>query len=342
MKSTGYENLTQNQLHSLFSSEIWNSLSFDARINICQEIENRYATENNVEPCTITHRQMEGAAYGWQSSQIICLNTSLVSDGYFNVTYQDENGISQTAQIPAMAPNWNILDTVYHEGTHGIQEATGHVPSTYISPDIDGDLYRIQSIEKEAYAIAQSRTLQAINEVENSSGKLDPLRNDYFSSIRNDSFQAALQDAIKHYNDPTIESTLQNVISDRENDTIPDNPSESYKAINTLCDNYGIHSSFDTGYLQSSVENSDSTMQSESSVENNIIHDDGVDDNISSHGFGKDNMNYIDDGFSSFDENTSSLFNQTDSYDDGLIDNGDSISSGESVSSDNDVSNDIE
>ncbi len=364
MRMTGYENLSQSQLHGLFSSETWNSLSFNERINACQEVENRYATEHNVEPCSVTHQQMDGASYGWQSGQTICLNTSLVRDGCFNVTYHDENGVLQTTQIPAMAPSWNTLDTVYHEGTHGVQEATGNMPSTYIPPDMDRDLYRIQGIEKEAYAIGQSRTLSALNEVENSFGKLDFARNDYFASVKNDSFQAALQDAAKHYNDPDIEFTLQSVINDRENGVIPDNPSESYQSINTLCDNYGIHSSIDVenvGHVpelynssessRTSIDsdvfsqfpsyNSNASIQTELSERAGAIND-GLGDSVSSSSFSSDASDYIDDGSSSFGDESSLSVAQTSIYDDGLSDTGSGISSGGSLSSDNDMSDGIE
>lgn len=364
MRITGYENLSQNQLHGLFSSETWSSLSFGDRINACQEVENRYATEHNVEPCNVTHQQMDGASYGWQSGQTICLNASLVRDGCFNVTYRDENGALQTTQIPAMAPSWNTLDTVYHEGTHGLQEATRNMPSTYISPDMDGDLYRIQGIEKEAYAIGQSRTLNALNEVENSSGRLDIARNDYFASVKNDSFQAALQDAARHYNDPNIDSTLQSVINDRENGVVPDNPSESYQSISSLCDNYGIHSSVDventghTAEFNSSLENSQATidsdgssqspsynpdvsMQTELSEEGSAIND-RLGDSVSSASFTSDISGYMDDGSSTFSDESSSSFTQTGTYDDGLSDTSNGISSGGALSSDNDMSDGIE
>ena len=364
MKMTGYENLSQNQLHGLFSSETWSSLSFGERINACQEVENRYAIEHNVEPCNVTHQQMDGASYGWQSGQTICLNTSLVRDGCFNVTYRDENGALQTTQIPAMAPSWNTLDTVYHEGTHGVQEATGNMPSTYISPDMDGDLYRIQGIEKEAYAIGQSRTLNALSEVENSSGKLDNARNDYFASVKNDSFQAALQDAARHYNDPNIESTLQSVINDRENDIVPDNPSESYQSIGILCDNYGTHSSIDventehgptldssSGISQTTIDSDvssqtpmsspDVSMQTEPLGIDNAIND-GLDDDLSSSSFSSDAAGYVNDGSSSFYNESLTSVDQISTYDDGLSDTGNGISSGNSLSSDNDMSDDIE
>jgi hypothetical protein len=327
MNATGYENLSKSQLHSLFSSETWKSLSFEERLNACQEVENRYAAEHNVEPCTVTHQPMEGASYGWQSGKTICLNTSMVRDGCFNVTYQDETGTTQTAQIPVMAPSWSTLETVYHEATHGIQEANGNMPSTYISPGMDGDLYRIQGIEKEAYAVGQSRTLDALNEVEVNSGKLDPDRNDYFTSVKNDSFQAALQDAAKHYNDPNIESTLQSVINDREAGIEPENQSESYKAINSLCDDYGLYASVQTGL----------------SGETQIIND-GLDDIGPSNSLSSEGAAYIDDGSSSFDESSASVdqADQSDYIDDGLSDSDNDVSSESSQSSDNGMSDGME
>lgn len=242
---TIYENYSQQQLTALFSSDNWQSMSFTERMNACQEVENRYAAENNVQPCTVTHQPMNGACYGWQSGNTICLNTYLVADGQFCTQYTDQNGNIQTVRTDALAPGWNTLDTVYHEGTHGIQEQTGRMSSTYISPKMDGDLYRIQGIEKEAYAAGQSKTLDALSSYEKNAGHLDASRNEYLASVRSDSFQSALSEAAHKYNDPNIEQTLQTVINDRENNVIRENTTVSYDAINNLCDTYGIRSSMD-------------------------------------------------------------------------------------------------
>ena len=273
MKVTGYEGYTQTQLHTLFSTEKWEQLSFEDRINACQEVENRYASENGVAPCEIKCEQMNGASYGWQNGNTICLNTSLVRDGVFITSYTDQFGQKCQIETAALAPSWNTLDTVYHEGTHGIQQATGRMPNTYISPSMDGDLYRIQGVEKEAYAVGQSRTLDAISEVENTTGKYDASRDDYFASVRNDSFQAALQDASNHYNDPDIENTLQNVISDREYGISQNNPSSSYQAINDLCDNNGLHSSADVSNSATNNVDSNNLLQSQEE-QSNIFNDD--------------------------------------------------------------------
>ena len=248
---TRYDTLTQGQLNALFSSAQWSGLSFEERLDACQEVANRYAAEHDVEPCLITHHPMEGSAYGEQFGSTIRLNTYLVRDGQFCTHFTDENGNRVESRIDALAPSWNTLDTVYHEGTHGIQEQLGQIPGTYITPNMDWDLYRIQGVEKEAYAAGQSRTLQALADYEQATGKFDSARLDYFAAARNDSFQNALSDAARHYNDPNIEQTLAAVIQDREDNVVRSNTSESYQAIYDLCETYGIHSSAD---LSSSPE----------------------------------------------------------------------------------------
>ena len=238
---TGYEALSQVQLYSLFSSNTWKQLSLEQKVNACQEIENRYANENGVAPCTVDHEPMNGSTFGYQYGGQIVLNNSLLREGVFETTYTDTHGITQIAKISVPAPNWNTLDTIFHEGTHGIQEATGRMPHTYISPESDQDLYRIQAIEKEAYAVGQSRTLDAISEVEHNSGMLDSERHDYIEYVKMDSFAGALLDSQIHYNDPDIEQTLNTVIEDRDSGMLQIDYSNSYSAIYTLCDNQYDH-----------------------------------------------------------------------------------------------------
>ncbi len=308
---TQYSGYSQVQLEALFSTEGWKGLSFSQKMDACQEVENRYAAAYNVQPCIVTHAKMDGASYGWQNGSTICLNTYLVRDGQFRTQFTDQDGNVQEIKTEALAPGWNTLDTVYHEGTHGIQESTGTMPSTYISPDMDMDLYRIQGIEKEAYAAGQSHTLNALADYEKESGKLDAGRNEYIASVGNDSFQAALADAARNYNDPNIEQTLQNVINDRENNITRENASESYRAISSLCDAYDVHPSIDE-------ENSEKLNNDNAQAENTqqdagagqIVggadqSTDGMEQ--SSEGVGRqpaqDASNVPDDGFSP-DENT--------------------------------------
>lgn len=308
--NTNYENYSQSQLTALFSSDTWRSLSFSQRINACQEVENRYAAENNVQPCTIIYQPMNGACYGWQNGNTICLNSYLLQDGQFCTNFKDSAGNVQSVRTDVLAPGWNILDTVFHEGTHGIQEQSGRMPSTYISPEMDGDLYRIQGIEKEAYANGQMRTLEAMTNYEKEVGHMDSERGEYIASVKADSFQAALIDASQNYNDPNIEQTLQTVINDRENGIFRTNTSESYDAINNLCDDYGIHSS-----VAVSTESSTQAIQPDSeNPEAEVQLDDGL-----SHTDQETFTDYqLDDGFldSSTIENATNM-TENPSYEDG-------------------------
>ena len=277
MTYTGYEHLTQPQLYCLFSSGEWPRLYFSERINVCQEVENRYAAENNVPPCRVMHKQMDGASYGCQSGDTIWLNTSLLRDGVFITTFQDSDGIKQTVETPAIAPNWEILDTVFHEGTHGVQNANGTMSETYISPNADQDLYRIQNKEKEELTVGQFRTMDAILMVKNEAGIDDPSITAYLDAIKMDSFQDSLQRAQLHYNDPNIEATLQAVIYDRDNGIFRiEMPSPSYQAINDLCDSYGLHSAIDN-----SIPHNTEGSSSYSNTKNNQFYE-PIDDGLAS------------------------------------------------------------
>lgn len=326
--NTNYENYSQSQLTALFSSDTWKSLSFSQRLNACQEVENRYAAENNVHPCTITYQPMNGACYGWQNGNTICLNSYLLQDGQFCTDYKDSYGNVQSIRTDVLAPGWNTLDTVFHEGTHGIQEQSGRMPSTYISPEMDGDLYRIQGIEKEAYANGQIRTLEALSNYEKEVGHMDPERSEYIASIKADSFQAALIDASQNYNDPNIEQTLQTVINDRENGISRTNTSESYDAINNLCDDYGIHSSADVSTVSSTQTIQPDSEDSETEVQ----LDDGL-----SHTDHEASIAYqLDDGLldSSTTETTTANTAETPSYEDGSEEFDTTYSSDETLNDD--------
>lgn len=326
--NTNYENYSQSQLTALFSSDTWKSLSFSQRLNACQEVENRYAAENNVHPCTITYRPMNGACYGWQNGNTICLNSYLLQDGQFCTNFKDSYGNVQSIRTDVLAPGWNTLDTVFHEGTHGMQEQSGRMPSTYISPEMDGDLYRIQGIEKEAYANGQMKTLEALSNYEKEVGHMDPERSEYIASVKADSFQAALIDASQNYNDSNIEQTLQTVINDRENGISRTNTSESYDAINNLCDDYGIHSSADVSTASSTQTIQPDSENSESEVQ--------LDDGLSRTDHEASIAYQLDDGLldSSTTETTTANTAETPLYEDGSEEFDTTYSSDEALNDD--------
>ena len=231
-----FDTFSKTELHALFSEPAWETLSFQDRLDACQEVENRYAAENGVPPCTVKAKHMQGATYGYQYKNTIALNRSLLQDGTFLTEFTDLNGRTQRVKTKALAPGWNMLDTVYHEGTHGIQTALGRMPRTYITPRTDEDLYRIQKVEKEAFAVGQWKTLNAISDTEPYTGCQDPSRSEYLAYVKEDSFQKALDASVLHYNDPDIEQTLRDVIRDRDYGITRFQASDSYQAVNDLCD----------------------------------------------------------------------------------------------------------
>ncbi len=129
----------RRQLEAGFASENWSHLSFQQRLELCRELENNYAAEHNVTPCYVTAMYMDGGTYGYQSNHTIVLNSHVLEEGTFHVILRNENKqpildangdpVERVVHIPAA--NWSAMETVYHEGTHGIQEAKGKLPFTY-------------------------------------------------------------------------------------------------------------------------------------------------------------------------------------------------------------------
>lgn len=231
-----YSDLGGNHLMGLFGSDSWKSMSFEQRLSACQEVENRYAAANGVAPCRVTTEPVTGGTYGWQSGNTITLNESLLRDGCFQTEDVDENGNKVIVPLADRAPGWNILDTIFHEGTHGIQTEQGRMVDTYIQPESDRDLYRIQGIEKEAFAAGQQNTLTAIQLVQQRTGKIDPQAKAYLTSVQENRFETALDDAKQRYQDPYIEYTLAQVIQDRENGVQQTSPWPSYTKVSELLD----------------------------------------------------------------------------------------------------------
>ena len=237
---TQYSEYSNERVLSLFSTASWNGMSYEQRKDACQEVANRYAEANGAPAPRVTTRPMVGTDYGYELGNIITLNEHLVRDGVFKTEDVNENGKNILVDVPVKAANWNVLETVFHEGTHGLQESQNRMANTYIDPDQDYDLYRIQGNEKEAFAAGQYNTLRAVDLVQRTTGQPDPNANDYYTSVRNESFREALQNAALHYNEPNVEAVLNQVIYDRDHGIQQTNPSPSYTAINALCDQYDL------------------------------------------------------------------------------------------------------
>lgn len=234
--ATRYAELGDTQLLGLFSTGQWGKLSFSEKLDACQEVENRYAAAHNCEPCTVRAEPMTGATFGYQNNHSICLNEGVVRDGVFLTEDVDENGATVLVPVDVRASNWQTLETVFHEGTHGIQESRGQMPGTYFGPESDYDIYRIQPCEKEAFQAGQENTLRAIAAVQAAEGKQDQNAADYLAAVKAASYEASLEAAARNYGDENIDVTLETLIQHREYGLTLQNPSESYKALGELLD----------------------------------------------------------------------------------------------------------
>ncbi len=226
------EKLTQAQLHSLFAPSTWQGLSIHTRRDICQEVANRYASAHGTAPCRVTMAPMEGATYGYHQGGIITLNQYILGSGKFLTRDLDSQGIPCYREHDAPGGSWQVLETVYHEANHGLQDAQGRDPFTYVEPETDYDLYRIQPCEAEAFAEGQSRTLEAIQE----SGVRDSDTSAYIQTVKANNYYSHLEEARENYRDPDIENTLAQVIRDRDTGSLPQVQSDSYRQLDALLD----------------------------------------------------------------------------------------------------------
>ncbi len=249
------------EIEAKFASVNWNrnDFSLSDKMEICRALEENYAAENSVAPCQVTLEYMDGSTFGYQCNGIITLNAYVVEEGTFHTLIRDENGQIMTDEsgapiekiIPVKGANWATMETVYHEGTHGIQEAQGCLASTYINSQEDYALYRVQKCEREAFATGQLRTLEAIQNYQKHSGNRDVEAISYARSVQANSYQKYHDDAATRYQDTNIERTLDQYISDHDNGVVPETPSESYSAIAEVHE-AGIQrtETFDTGHSE--------------------------------------------------------------------------------------------
>jgi len=234
-----YRDLKESELFALFATENWNKLDSTERLGACQEVENRYAAANNTVPLRLVPEEMMNKCYGYQSGKKIAINSYLLEQGVFQVELKDNNGkLFGVEEVDVDAPGWNVLDTIFHEGTHGIQEQQNRTVrnNAYFVPEADYYLYRIQPIEKEAYEQGQINTLLAIDKVITEQNILEPDMKLYSDSVKADSYDKSLQRAMYYYADPKIEQNMAQVVEDRNRRAYNPNPSREYRQLERVLD----------------------------------------------------------------------------------------------------------
>ena len=236
MAKTPFASLSQAELDSRFQSAVWDKLPGETRLALCQELENRMAASQGLQPRTVTALPMDGAQYGYQQGDTLCLNAHLIQDGVFRTVCLDENHVPRTFEIAVPAAGWNTYDTLGHEHTHGLQldQGRAQTAASYISGDRDYALYRIQPDEREAFSAGQRQTLAAIARVEAAAGQELPEKGAYLAAVEADSYEAALAQAQMCYGSPQVQEVLDQVVTDRELGVAPESPSPLYADISQV------------------------------------------------------------------------------------------------------------
>ena len=225
------QQMSESQFSTLFYSGNWAQLTNDTKLSMCQELENRLSARDHVEPRSVVPEQMNGACYGYQQGSRIAVNVDMLNDGVFRTTYTDEHGNRVTTEHAVQAASWNVYDTIVHEHTHGVSLDRDQAPYTYITSETDHDLYRIQDEERLAYEAGNKATLEAIDRAEVALSRAEPEKAAYLESINAESYEECLENARLAYNDPDIDKTLAQFISDQDQGIVPENRSESYQQL---------------------------------------------------------------------------------------------------------------
>ena len=217
--STRYSDLSNSEVNELYRSETWSRLTREEKLDALQELENRAAEGLGNKPCEVSLEQMNGAQKGYYQDGKIFINESLVEKGELRVQYDD--GTTDTYQL--LSANAELMDTIHHENFHGYQMESidGRVEhnnadevelwsankDSYIGSELELPTYRIQPLEKSAYAHAEAQTKAAFGEIEAKYG-VDKGFQEYLKDIKEDTFENALAEAQELYGVDNIENAL--------------------------------------------------------------------------------------------------------------------------------------
>ena len=218
---TRYSDLTDSQVNELFREETWSSLDPSRRLDALQELEVRTALACGNRPCEVRTEDMNGYLFGGYADDEIVLNRHLVEEGGFVTDFG--NGEVVFDRVDGL--NAQMMDTIHHENYHAYQDQVIHGeirhsdaaeaelwaanwPSEqYIDCNDPSGCYRIQSLERTAFAHGEACTKEAFAEIEAKYGQDHGYR-DYLEDIQRYSYDDALDDAIDISGDEHIRDTL--------------------------------------------------------------------------------------------------------------------------------------
>lgn len=258
--STSYSNFSDADLYSMFRSENWASIPNNQKNELCQELANRSARDNQIEAAKVSVEDMKGSTIGYfsKSDGMIHINSNVVHNGVFKDEYIDSNGKLHTVEYPLQNANLRVMGNVFHEDWHHAQNESKDNPNVYgnnvqaqknVEANLSGknyiaekdrDLYRIQQAEREANEKALQKTTEAMKATESKYSYEELGLASYQQKLTND-YNTALNKAREHYNDEDIQNTLSRAMNDNHygNGFIAKGQKESYYQVrNVINDQY--------------------------------------------------------------------------------------------------------
>lgn len=227
------------QIYSKFSDENWRNMTPDQRLEALNELETISAGQNHSAVRQVVAEDMNGNTYGYFDGEKIVVNNHLLQDdAKFYALVTDEDGNKEMMTYAVKDANIQMMDTLFHEDYHSFQQqavrgeisketlqAMGISEETvrnwaanenrlgYVDPEIDGNLYRIQGLEKTAFDAGETNTKQAFAFLNEKYGE-DANYQNYLQNIAAGSYEKNLQMAQMRYGDMDIENTLQNKMNE--------------------------------------------------------------------------------------------------------------------------------
>lgn len=231
MYDTAFRNLSDRELHCFCHSSNWEQLSPEARLQVCQELHNRYADEHHMERCEVTAEPMRGTLFGEYdpSSGSIHLNQSVLEDG----TIVTQNGEHRAYE----GSNAETIDTLFHETSHAYddqlaQAAENHLEGAQANTELlndaqlrnldvdltrasnsiyitkNEDMYRVQDCEKRAFEAGESETRHVMDDAVRVLGR-DEQYETYQQNLElNAGYNESLDNLKAAYHDNDIAQTL--------------------------------------------------------------------------------------------------------------------------------------
>ncbi len=240
---TRYENLSNEQLYSMFRESAYSRLDESEKLDLLQETVNRDALEKGeIGAPEVRFSDLPANESGNTANGIINVNRDMAVNGVQELQY---NG--QIIRHPIPDYNVQALNTVFHENEHAFQEQiingtitiddvqklaeylsnnfttsavllggryqlgsqylTGETPNGYYC-------YYFQSTERDAFLRAEEKTAAILHMLSEKYG-MEPSFKAYNKSVEITGYQATKQEAIERFQNPNFERDLNQTLKNQ-------------------------------------------------------------------------------------------------------------------------------